>query len=63
MGHILMDEMPICWLDGRTDVLRRLFHKFFRTFPHTSVLWWGIGRAFGFGKIYGGEINLSFHNF
>ena len=63
MQHILMDGITTFWLDGYIDVLWRLLHKFFKTFPHTPALWWGMGRESDFGKIYGGEINLCVHNF
>ena len=39
MGYILMDGMPILWLDGHINVLGRLLLKSFRIFPHTLVLW------------------------
>lgn len=58
-----MDGTLTIRLDGHIDILRRLLHKFFRTFPHTSTLWWGMGKESDFGKIYGGEINLCVHNF
>lgn len=42
IGHILMDETLTIWLDGHTDVFRRLLHKFFR-------------KGSDFGKIYCGK--------
>ena len=58
-----MDEMPTLWLDGYTDVLGRLSHKSFKNFPHTTTLWWEMGRESDSRKIYGGEVNLYVHNF
>ena len=34
MGYILMDVTSTWWLDGHTDVLGRLLHKFSRISPH-----------------------------
>ena len=63
MGHILMDGISTCWLDGHIDVPGRLLNKFFRIFPHTSVRWWGMGREPDSRKIYGEDINLCVHKF
>lgn len=63
MGHIVMDETPTFWLDGHTNVLERLLHKSFTNLPHIPALWWGMGREFSYGKIYGGKSTFMFSIF
>ena len=55
MGYILMDGTPTWWIDGHIDVLGRLLLKFSRISPILSAQWWGMGREFVFGKIFGGS--------
>ena len=57
MGHILMDGTATWWLDGHIGVLGRLLLKFSRN-PLLSAWWWGMGREFVFGKIFGGVSKL-----
>ena len=53
-----MDGTPTWWLDGHTDVLRSLLLKFSKISPLLSAKWWGMGREFIFGKIFGGVNKL-----
>ena len=61
--HILMDGTSTFQLGGHIDVLGKLLHKYFRTFPCILTLWWGMGRESVFKKFYDEEINLCVHNF